>query len=478
MSEQSLTSKTKYGLIWSSVERFGTQGIQFLFSVILARILSPTEYGIIAMPMVFLALAQCFIDSGFSSALIRKTDIKDEDYSTTFIFSIIVGVFCYVVLFFASPLIAYFYDTPILSDILKFTALVVLINPLCIVQQTILTKRIDFKTQTCISMIGAILSGIVGLWMAYNGYGIWSLVAQQVGAAGIRMVLFWILVKWNISLKWSRESFNYLWGFGSKLLGVSIINTTFNNIFTLIIGKTYTPQDLGNYTRAQQFSDLPSVNLTGVLQRVTFPVLSTIQDDNERLACSYRKILRLTAYCIFPFMVGLASVADSFITTLLGEKWIGCIIFVQLLCFERMLYPIHAINLNLLTVKGRSDLFLKLEYIKKGIGIAILCVTIPFGILYMVGGAILSSYLCLIVNTYYTGKMINCGFIIQMKDMLPSLLLSFSMYILIRIMRLFIDNDILHLTISIIIGGLFYVVVSYILKLSEFKYLKDIIKKK
>ena len=242
MSEESLKNKTKYGLIWSSVERFGTQGIQFLFGVILARLLSPVEYGIIVMPMVFLALAQCFIDSGFSSALIRKQDINEEDYSTTFIFSIIVGSLCYIFLFLASPWIADFYGTPILSNILKVTALTVLINAMCVVQQTILTKKIDFKTQTYISITGAILSGIVGLWMAYNGFGVWSLVAQQVGSAAIRTILFLILVKWKVSFKWSQDSFLYLWGFGSKLLGVGIIETTYNNIQPIVIGKFYTPQ--------------------------------------------------------------------------------------------------------------------------------------------------------------------------------------------------------------------------------------------
>lgn len=478
MEELSLKQKAKYGLIWSTIERFGTQGIQFVFSIILARILSPTEYGIIAMPMVFLALAQCFIDSGFSSALIRKQDIKDEDYSTTFVFSIGVGLVCYIALFIASPWIADFYNTPILTDILKFTALVVLINPLCVVQQTILTRRIDFKTQTYISVTGAIISGIAGLWMAHNGYGIWALVVQQVGAAVIRMILLWIFVKWRLSLKWSQESFRYLWGFGSKLLGVGLIDTTYNNIFPLVIGKFYTPQDLGNYTRAQSFADLPSVNVTGILQRVTFPVLSTIQDDDERLARNYRMILRLSAYCVFPCMIGLAAVTDSLIYCLLGEKWLGCILFIQLICFSKMWYPIHAINLNLLAVKGRSDLFLKLEFVKKAIGITMLCFTIPMGIKYMVGGGIFTSVLCLMVNTYYTGKMINCGFLVQMKDMLPSLLLSISVFVIIRLLHLIIDNSILHLLVSTTAGGLFYVLTSYVLQLKEFRYLIDLIRKR
>lgn len=477
MPEHSLKQKTKYGLFWSALERFGTQGIQFLFSIILARILSPTEYGIIAMPMVFLAIAQCFIDSGFSSALIRKQDLKDEDYSTTFIFSVLVGVICYVALFISSPWIARFFDTPILSDILKVTALVTLINPLCVVQQTILTRKLDFRSQTYISVFGAIVSGFAGLWIAYNGYGVWALVVQQVGAAIFRMVFLWLVVKWKVSLKWSIESFNYLWGFGSKLLGVGLIDTTYNNIFPLVIGKFFTPQDLGNYTRAQHFADLPSVNVTGILQRVTFPVLSTIQDDDERLARNYRMILRLSAYCVFPCMTGMAAITDSLINCLLGEKWIGCILFIQLICFSKMWYPIHAINLNLLEVKGRSDLFLKLEFVKKAVGITMLSFTIPLGIEYMVGGTIITSIVCLGINTYYTGKLINCGFLVQMKDIIPSLLLSLAMFALIRILHVLLGTNIWHLAFGIMGGVIFYVGTSYCLKLNEFGYLLDLIKK-
>lgn len=478
MPEQSLKQKTKYGLIWSSIERFGTQGIQFFFSIILARILSPTEYGIIAMPMVFLALAQCFIDSGFSSALIRKQDLKNEDYSTAFIFSVIVGSLCYGVLFVSSPWIANFYDTPILSKILKFTALVTLINPLCVIQQTILTRKLDFRTQTYISVFGAIISGIAGLWMAYHGYGVWALVVQQVGAAIFRLLFLWLMVKWRPSFRWSNESFHYLWGFGSKLLGVGLIDTTYNNIFPLVIGKFFSSQDLGNYTRAQHFADLPSVNVTGILQRVTFPVLSTIQDDDERLARNYRMILRLSAYCVFPCMIGLGAVTDSLVYCLLGEKWKGCILFIELICFSKMWYPIHAINLNLLEVKGRSDLFLNLEFIKKAIGIVMLCITIPMGIEYMVGGTIITSILCLGINTYYTGKIINCGFLVQMKDIMPSLLLSLAMFVVIRLMHICITDNLLHLALSFIVGLVFYVGFSYSMKMNELQYLLDLVKKK
>lgn len=469
MSSDNLKSKTKKGLLWSSIERFGTQGIGFLFTIVIARILSPDDYGVIAMPMVFLALAQVFIDSGFSTALVRKPDLREEDLSTAFYFNIIVGIVCYAILLFTSPLIADFYDKPILSDLLKVTALATLFNPLCSVQQAILTKRIDFKTQAKVSLSGAIVSGVVGLWMAYNGYGVWALVFQQVGAALVRVILLWVLSDWRPKTGWSRDSFKYLWNFGSKMMASAVLDVTYNNIYPIVIGKYFSSAELGNYTRAQQFSQLPSSNLTGVLQRVTFPVLSEIQNDEERLAQSYRKFLKLSAFVIFPLMLGLAAVADPLIRILLTDKWEGCILLLQLLCFSMMWYPIHAINLNLLQVKGRSDLFLKLEIIKKAIGIAILCFTIPHGLVWMVAGNILTSLLCLAVNTYYTGKLINVGFVMQMFDLMPIVLISLLMWGAICALNLVLPNAYLQLISGIIIGILIYYFLSKAFAKAELK---------
>lgn len=453
-----LKSKTKKGLVWSMIERFATQGVQFLFGIILARLLSPEDYGIIAMPLVFLSIAQCFIDSGFSTALIRKPDLTEDDLSTAFFFNIGVGVVCYLALFFTSPLIADFYNTPILADLLKVTALATLFNPLCAVQQAILTRKIDFKTQAVVSLSGAIVSGIVGLLMAYNGYGVWSLVFQQVGGYLIRTVLLWLLGKWMPKKRWSWESFRYLWGFGSKMLGSALLDTTYNNIYPIVIGKFFSANDLGNYTRAQQFSSLPSSNVTGVLQRVTFPVLSSIQNEDERLAKNYRKILKLSAFIIFPMMLMLSAIADPLIRVVLTDKWEGCIILLQIICFSMMWYPVHAINLNLLTVKGRSDLFFRLEIIKKIVGVGIMCVTIPHGIIWMVSGSIVSSMLSLIINTYYTGKLIKVGYLRQMGDLLPIFMVSFVMWLMIHAAFFLISNLYVQLVGGIILGLVIYVI--------------------
>lgn len=478
MQQESLKNKTKKGLAWSMIERFATQGVQFLFGIILARLLSPDDYGVIAMPLVFLAIAQCIIDSGFSTALIRKPELTEDDLSTAFYFNIGIGIFCYAVLFFSSPLIADFYHTPILSSLLKVTALAVLFNPLCAVQQAILTRKIDFKTQAIVSLSGAILSGIVGLSMAYNGFGVWSLVFQQVGGYLIRTILLWILGKWKPKRKWSWESFHYLWGFGSKMLGSGLLDTIYNNIYPIVIGKYFSAQDLGNYTRAQQFSSLPSSNVTGVLQRVTFPVLSSIQNEDERLAKNYRKILKLSAFLVFPMMLMLSAVADPLVRVLLTDKWEGSIILLQIICFSMMWYPIHAINLNLLTVKGRSDLFFRLEIFKKVVGVIIMCITIPNGIIWMVSGSIASSMIALVINTYYTGKIIHVGYFKQMRDLLPIFGVSFAMWLVIHASFWFSSNIYTQLFIGVIVGVVFYLVSAKNILKSEWNDVLDMVPEK
>lgn len=451
-----LKSKTQKGLVWSFVERFATQGVQFLFGIILARLLSPEDYGTIAMPLVFLAIAQCIIDSGFSTALIRKPNLTEDDLSTAFYFNIGVGIVCYSILFFTSPLISEFYHTPILSNLLKITALATLFNPLCAVQQAILTRKIDFKTQAIVSLSGALVSGIIGLTMAYNGFGVWSLVCQQVGGYAIRTILLWVLGRWTPKRRWSWDSFHYLWGFGSKMLGSGLLDTTYNNIYPIVIGKFFSANDLGNYTRAQQFATLPSSNVTGVLQRVTFPVLSSIQNEDERLERNYRKILKLSAFIIFPLMMLLSAIANPLVRVVLTDKWEGCIILLQIMCFSMMWYPIHAINLNLLTVKGRSDLFFRLEICKKIVGVCVMCVTIPQGIIWMVSGSIFTSMIALIINTYYTGKLINVGYLKQMGDLLPVIGVSFAMWLLIHASLLTTSNIYIQLVVGIIVGILVY----------------------
>lgn len=469
MAENLLKNKAKKGIVWSSIERLSSQGIQFLFTIILARLLSPTDYGIIAMPMIFLALAQVFIDSGFANALIRKIDLKEEDLSTAFYFNVLVGIGCYFLLFFLSPLIAKFYQTPILDVLLKVTALTILVNPLCTIQQTLLTKKIDFKTQAIVSVLSSLFSGLSGVWMAYHGYGVWSLVFQQVSAAFARVVLLWSLSRWRPTTRWSQESFTYLWGYGSKILGVGLLDTIYNNVYPLIIGKFYTAKDLGNYTRAQQFVDLPISNITGILQRVTFPVLSEMQNEDERLHDNYLKLIRVTALVMFPLMIALASVADPFIKLLLGDKWAECIVFLQILCIAKIWSPLNAVNLNLLQVKGRSDLYLQVEIIKKIIMTIVMIITVPLGILWMISGYVITTFLAFLINIYFTRKVIGIKIVEQIKAVMPILFLSLSMAFFIVCFEHFIEPLMLKLLGGLIIGLSFFYLLCIGLKIQAYK---------
>lgn len=452
MSEESLKSKTQKGLFWSALERFGTQSVSALFAIFLARLLSPEDYGMIAMPMVFLILAQCFIDCGFGSALIRKIDLKEEDSVTAFYFNVIVGALCYLILFLISPLVADFYSTPKLTELLRVSALGVFISSFGAVQQAMLTKQIDFKRQARISLCASFIGGIVGITLALTNFGVWALVCQALCNQLVRTVLLWYTSKWRPHGKWSHASFSYLWNYGSKMLASSILDAIYNNIYPIVIGKQFSKSDLGNFTTANQFASLPSSNLTGVLQRVTFPVLSTIQNDNERLARNYRKILRLSAFIVFPLMMGLSSAANPFVRVILGDKWEGCIILLQLACFYMMFYPIHAINLDLLQVKGRSDLFLRLEIIKKVMGVGVMILAIPHGIVCMVASSILTSILALTINTYYTGVLIQVGFLRQMKDILPVFLIGMVMWSVNILFNHFVNNAYVQLPVNIVLG--------------------------
>jgi len=477
MATDSLKQKTTKGLFWSSVERFSNQGMSFFFSVILARMLAPSDFGIIAMITIFFAVAQSFVDSGFSNALVRKTDRREEDLSTCFYFNIGVGIVAYIVLFLIAPLVASFYNQPILSPIIRITGLGVVLNSLCVVQQALFTIKIDFKSQAKVTLSATIISGIVGVVLAYQGYGVWALVWQGVVLSLVRMGLLWLMSKWRPTTGFSKSSFNYLFGYGSKLLASGLLDTIYNNIYPIVIGKFYTPAQLGNYSRALSFAQLPSSNITSILQRVTFPVLSTIQDDIPRLQANYRRLLKLSAFIIFPLMTGLAAVAFPLIRVVLTPKWEGCSLYLQIICFALMWYPIHAINLNLLQVKGRSDLFLRLEIIKKIVGVCIMCITIPLGITAMCIGMVVSSLISLFINTYYTGKLINIGCLKQMRDLTPifinSLIMGGIVYFSIQIS----DNDILQLSLSIIVGVLSYIGGALMITRSELKEFRNLFKR-
>ena len=476
---ESLKKKTVHGVLWSTLERFSVQGIQFVVMIIMARMLTPNDYGLVGMLAVFIAVSQSLVDSGFSQALIRKQDRTEIDNSTVFYFNLVVGLILYGILFAAAPLIADFYNEPQLIPITRVIGLSVLFNSLVVVQRALLTIKIDFKTQAKAALTAAISSGAVGIWMASSGYGVWSIVTQQLINLGINTLLLWVLSHWRPQLIYSWKSFYELFGFGSKLLVSGLIDTIYRNIYLIVIGKVFSASDLGYYTRAHQFTDFPSSNLTGIIQRVTYPVLCSIQNEDERLANVYRRFLRISAFVIFPLMMGLAAVAEPLVLTLLKEQWLFTATLLSIICFQMMWYPIHAINLNLLQVKGRSDLFLKLEIYKKIVGVIILCITIPMGLIAMCIGGFFSSMIALIINTYYTGQLIHVGYFRQMRDLMPIFLLSISMGCIVYFtINLFHIHPIVQLSIGIVIGILYYVLFSLLFKFTEFKELLQLLKKK
>lgn len=474
----SLKSKTVKGVIWSSIERFSTQGVQFLIMIIMARLLTPKDYGLIGMLAIFLAVAQSLIDSGFSQALIRKQDRTDVDNSTVFYFNIVVSSALYLILFIAAPFVADFYNQPELTSVMRVVCLGVILNSLAVVQRALLTVRIDFKTQAKASLSAAVISGCIGIVLAYCGFGVWSLVVQQLLNLSVNTLLLWIFSKWRPIAVFSWKSFHELFAFGSKMLASGLLDTMYRNIYPIVIGKLFSASSLGHYTRAHQFSEFPSSNVTGIIQRVTYPILCGIQDETERLAIVYRKFLKLSAFIIFPLMIGLSAVARPFIDIALGTQWGFCGQLLQIICFAMMWYPIHAINLNLLQVKGRSDLFLRLEIIKKILGITVLCITAPFGLVVMCYGQIFNSIVALVINTYYTGKLINVGFIRQMKDLLPTILLSLTMFGAILLVNGFIEANIYRLIIGVLVGVIVYVSGSYIFKFKELQTLFSLIRRK
>lgn len=476
MSE--LKDKTVKGVFWSAVDRFSAQGIQFVFSILIARLLLPEDYGVIAMLNIFLAVSQTFIDSGFGTALIRKNDRTETDFSTVFYFNIVVAVAFYLVLYFAAPAIAKFYETPLLESVTKIVALNLIISSLSGIHNAKLSINIDFKSRAKISIISTFITGAVGLWMAYAGYGVWALVVQNLCSSVIRTVMLWIIVKWCPSLIFSWKSFKELFSFGSKLLASGLLDTLYNNIYTLIIGKVFSPATLGVYSKANTLAQFPSSNITSVLQSVTFPVLSTIQNEEDRLANVYRRFLKLSAFVIFPMMTGLSAVADPFIRLVLTDKWEGVIYLLQIICFQLMWYPIHAINLNILQVKGRSDYFLKLEIFKKVQGVLILCITVPMGIVAMCYGSVISSLISLIWNTYYTNKLIGYGYWAQMRDLLPILIHSLIMWALVLLIVNLMPTLWLKLIIGVLTGMIYYIAGAYIMKFPEMNELLSILKLK
>ena len=414
----SISTKQKLfsGIFWNAIEKFLVKGTSFTISIFLARILSPSDYGLIGMLAVFIALSNTFIESGFVKALVQKQDCKDIDYSTAFYSNLVMSLFIYIILFFSAPYVASFYNEPLLCNILRILSINFIIGSFNIVQRAKLMAKMDFKSLAKINFIGTLFGGICGLMLAYNGWGVWSLIGQTITATFVMLFLFPHYSKWKPKWVFSKKSFNTLFGFGSKLLISGTVAIIVNNIATIAIGKEYKSSQLGYYTKATNFSDMIALTVNDIIGTVTFPVLSELQSEKEHMMSVYRKSLFFSAMMIFPIMILLVLLAKPLIIALLTEKWLPSVILLQILCLARMFTPLSAINMNLLNAIGRSDLFMKIDLSKIPLILIILAITIPISVKAIVIGSLIDTFICFFINTYYPGKLFGYGAWEQIKD--------------------------------------------------------------
>ncbi len=393
-----------------------------------------------------------------------------------FYFNLVVGILFYWILFFSAPAISRFFNEPQLVQLVKVLATVMVIDSLTIIQRTILTRQIEFKLQTTISVISSVLSGILGIIMAFKGFGVWSLVVKQITHSISNTLCFWIWNRWRPLMVFSRQSFFELFSFGNKLLLSGLLDTLFRNIYLIVIGKFFSAQELGFYTRANQFQALAAENVSSIIGRVSYPVLARIHNDRSALKQSYKSLIKSTMLITFVVMMGMAAVAEPLVIVLIGEPWRPSIIYLQMLCFVGMMYPLHALNLNILKVQGRSDLFLRLEIIKKTLAISVILIGIFFGIKAMIAGMIVNTQLTYYLNSYWSGKFIGYPMKEQIQDILPSFFLAVAMGVFVISAGHFLTFGYLINLIILVAGGFaFAVVISEIMKIDAYLQIKEIL---
>lgn len=475
MQQESLKNKTIKGVGWSAADALLGQGVTFIVGLVLARLLSPDEYGLIGICLIFTTVLNGIVDSGFSNALIRKKDVTDEDYNTMFTTNMAISIVLYVLLFVSAPFVSDFFHRVELTALVRVTGLILFFNALSITQVTILTKNIDFKTKTKASLVSAIISGVIGIAMAFMGFGVWSLVAQQLSKQLLYTLCLWVLSKWWPKFTFYKDSFKYMWGFGWKLLASGILNNVWNQLYQVVIGRCYTSSTLGHYTRANEYASIFSSNLTLIVQRVSYPVLAEIQDDKERMVQGYRKVIKITMFVTAVCMISLGAVSEPLIYTLIGTKWQEAATYLPLICISMSLYPLHAINLNILQVLGRSDIFLYLEILKKIVGIVPIVIGIFCGIYYMLLTSILTGVISLYLNTWYTGKTLNYSFWKQLRDIAPSYFTALVIALAVYFLKYLSLPYYVVLMLQIIVGLVACITISEIFKFDEYKELKTIV---
>lgn len=474
----SLKQKTISGIAWSLAEAVLLKGLSFVTMLLLARWLGPIDFGLIGMIAVFIGIGTSLVDSGMSSSIIRTKNADDTDFSTVFYMNLAISLMVYILLFFAAPYISSFYEQEVLINIIRIYCLTFIISAFSAVQLAILTKEMRFKRLALLNTPSTIIGVTVGLILGYNNYGVWSIVAMLLTTQLVLSILLWINSSWRPSLNFSKKRLRYHYNFGYKIMLSGLLDTIFINSYNVLIGKFFPVQTLGYFERAKRFTDYPSVTVTGIIRKVTYPMLAQLQDDTPRLSIIYRKLLRITFSIIAPLMLGGAALAKPLFKLILGPIWLDAVPFFQILCIAAMLYPIHAFNINVLQVYGRSDLFLKLEIIKKlflALGISI---GIQFGVIGLVWSIVFTSFISLLINTHYSSKLIEYSTKRQLLDMFPILILAGLTFLLMYYsIHIFIDySNIVQLTFASLIGITFYLLINSFFKASPLYDLITIIK--
>ena len=464
------------GFIWRFAERCGAQLVSFIVSIVLARLLVPEDYGTIALVTVFTVILQVFVDSGLGTALIQKKDADDLDFSSVFYFNFVVCLVLYAGMFMAAPYIAKFYDDISLTPVIRVLSLTIVISGVKGIQQAYVSRNMLFKKFFFSTIGGTIFSAFLGIGMAYIGFGVWALVAQQLSNTMIDTLILWITVKWRPKKMFSWQRLKELLAFGWKLLVSALLDTGYNNLRNLIIGKMYSPTDLAFYNQGDKFPKIIITNINKSIDSVLLPTMSNSQDDRERIKQMTRRAIKTSTYVMAPLMMGLAFCAEPIVSLILTDKWLPCVPFLRIFCITYMFWPVHTANLNAINAMGRSDWFLKLEIIKKVVGLTILLSTMWFGVMAMAYSLLLGSVLSQIINSWPNKKMLNYGYLEQVRDFAPGILLAVIMGICVYFIGYISLSVIFKLIIQIVSGALIYIAGSAILNLEEFQYLLGMIK--
>ena len=475
MSEQSLKEKTVKGVGWSAADNVLQYVVTFVVSIILARLLTPSDYGLIGIVTIFTAICNTVINGGFMSALVRKNDVTTDDYNTVLICNFLTSVVLYGILFILSPFIASFFERAELVPLIRVASLGLIIGSFSIVQKARLTKQIDFKTQTKVSFLASLISGIVGVVFAFLGFGVWSLVAQHLTSSFLSATLLWVFNKWSPSFLFSKKSFVELFGYSWKMLLSGLLDTIWNQLSQVVVGKFYHPDTLGHFTRAKQFAEIISLNFTNVIQRVSFPALSEVQEDKERLIGAYRRILKVSMLFSAVLLFGMGAVSEPMIHCLLGEKWHQAALYLPLVCIHMSTYPLHSLNLNLLQIQGRSDLFLYLEIIKKSIAVVPLVLGAMVGIYTMLIANIVVTIISFFLNSYYTGKLLGYTPWMQIKDVSSSYMVAIIMGAIVFFFKYLPISDLFILPLQLIVGFFVTVGLCNLFKLQEYFEIREIV---